>query len=67
MENGLRQALVSVSQKQVANKRARILRKGVYALGNILGGKSYVEEEMYNGFKDELTDYSKYKGRGLSI
>lgn len=65
MQNGLKQALGSVSQKQVDRKQARLLRKGVYALGNMLASNSYIEEEMFNGFKDELTDYSKYKGRGL--
>ncbi len=67
MQNGLRQALVSVSQKQVNNNQARLIRKGVYVLGNILGGKSYFEEELFNGFKDEFTDFTKYKGRGLSM
>jgi len=67
MQNGLKEALVSVSQKQVNNKQARILRKGVYALGNILGGKGYIEEELFNGFKDEFTDFSKYKSRGISM
>ncbi|PIB31323.1 hypothetical protein BFP77_01770 [Maribacter sp. 4U21] len=66
MQNGLKQALVSVSQKQMANKKARLLRNGVYALGNILGGKGYKEEEPFNGFKDEFTDFTKYKGRELS-
>ena len=65
MQNGLKEALVTVSQKQVNRKQARLLRKGVYALGNMLGSNSFIEEEMFNGFKDELTDYSKYKGRGL--
>ncbi len=67
MENGLKEALVSVSQKQMANEQARILRKGVYALGNILGGKGYKEEELFNGFKDEFTDFSKYKGNSLGF
>ncbi|ASV31502.1 relaxase/mobilization nuclease domain-containing protein [Maribacter cobaltidurans] len=65
MQNGLKEALVAVSQKQVSRKQAHLLRKGVYALGNMLGSSSFKEEEMFNGFKDELTDYSKYKGRGL--
>ena len=67
MQNGLKEALVTVSQKQVSRKQAHLLRKGVYALGNMLGSNSFIEEEMFNGFKDELTDYSKYKGRGLSM
>jgi len=65
MQNGLKEALVTVSQKQVNRKQERLLRTGVYALGNMLGSNSFIEEEMFNGFKDELTDYSKYKGRGL--
>ncbi len=65
MQNGLKESLVAVSQKQVSRKQARLLRKGVYALGNMLGSNSFVEEEMFNGFKDELTDYSKYKGKGM--
>lgn len=65
MQNGLKEALVTVSQREVNRKQAQLLRKGVYALGNMLGSNSFIEEEMFNGFKDELTDYSKYKGRGL--
>ena len=65
MQIGLKQALVTVSQKQLDRKQAHLLRKGVYALGNMLGSNSFIEEEMFNGFKDELTDYSKHKGRGL--
>ena len=65
MDNGLRQSLVKVSQRKSSTQQNRSLRKGVYALGNLLGGSSYKEEEMFNGFKDELTDYSKHKGRGL--
>lgn len=67
MQNGLKEALVTVSQKQVDRKQARLLRKGVYALGNLLGGSSFKEEEMFNGFKDEFTDFSKYKNNGISM
>lgn len=67
MQNGLKEALGVVSQKQVDRKQARLLRKGVYALGNLLGGISYKEEEMFNGFKDEFTDFSKYKSKGISM
>lgn len=67
MQNGLKEALSAVSQKQVDKKQARLLRKGVYALDNLLGSNSFKEEEMFNGFKDEFTDFTKYKGRGLSL
>lgn len=64
MENGFKEALSTVSKKQVDKKQVRFLRKSVYALGNLLGSK-IPREEVFNGFKDELTDYSKYKGKGL--
>lgn len=67
MQNGLKEALGVVSQKQMDRKQARLLRKGVYALGNLLGGSTYIEEEMFNGFKDEFTDFSKYKGNTLGF
>ena len=67
MENGFREALVTVSKKRIDAEQARILRRGMYALSNLLGSTSPKEEEAYNGFKDEMTDWSKYKGRGLSI
>ncbi|TLP75692.1 relaxase/mobilization nuclease domain-containing protein [Maribacter sp. ACAM166] len=67
MDNGLREALESVAKIQLDRKQAHILRKGIYALGNLLGGERPRSEEAFNGFKDELTDYSKYKSRGFSM
>ena len=64
MDDGFKQALVVIAQKQVDGKQARLLLKGVYALDNLLGGKNFKEEEMFNGFKDEFTDYSKYRSNG---
>nr|WP_292966822.1 relaxase/mobilization nuclease domain-containing protein [Muricauda sp. UBA7809] len=68
MENGLRQCLVQVTQRQSSIQQNHSLRKGVYALGTLLGGSSYKEEEPVNGFKDELTDYSKFKkSKGITL
>ncbi len=67
MENGLKEALLSVSQKQIDAKRARRLRRGIYAINRPFRNKRTKAEEVFNGFKDELTDYSKYKSRGLSM
>jgi len=67
MDNGLRKALNTVAKIQMDRKQARLLRKGVYASGNLLGSERPKTEEAFNGFKDELTDYSKYKRRGLSL
>ena len=67
MENGLREALHTVAKIQIDRKQANLLRIGVYALGNLLGSDNPKPEEAFNGFKDELTDYSKYKGKGLSM
>jgi hypothetical protein len=65
MDNGLRQSLVQVSERQSSIKQNRSLRKGVNALGNLLGGSGYKEEQMFNGFKDEFTDFTKFKTKGL--
>ena len=67
MDNGLRQSLVQVSQRQSSIQQNRMLGKGVYVLGNLLGGSSYKEEEMFNGFKDEFTDFTKPKRKGKDI
>ncbi|MGB6152323.1 MAG: relaxase/mobilization nuclease domain-containing protein [Pricia sp.] len=69
MDNGLRQSLVQASQRQSSIQNNRSLRRGVYAFGNLLGGSGYKEEEMFNGFKDEFTDFTKFKGKdgGLSL
>ncbi len=64
MEKGFKQDLGAVSKIQIEKKQGRLLRKGVYALGNLLESNSFREEELFNGFKDEFTDYSKYKGKG---
>lgn len=58
MEKGLRNSIRAVSNKKINLQQAAILRKRVYAFSSLLGGK-YREEEVFNGFKDELTDYSK--------
>ncbi len=67
MGNGFREALVAVSKKRIDAEHGRFLRRGIYALGNLLASTSPKEEEAYNGFKDEMTDWSKYKRRGLTI
>ncbi|SDF12545.1 Relaxase/Mobilisation nuclease domain-containing protein [Pricia antarctica] len=69
MDNGLRQCLVQVSQRQSSFQQNRFLRKGVYAISSLLGNSDRKTEEMYNGFKDEFTDFTKFKrkdkGMGL--
>lgn len=67
MDSGLRQYLVQVTQRQSSIQQNRSLRKGVYAPGNLLGGSSYKEEEMFNGFKDEFTDFTKNKRKSNGI
>ena len=67
LENGLRQKILEVSERKIGNRQAAILRKSVYAFSSLLGGSRYKEEEVFNGFKDELTDFSKFKGRNMFI
>ncbi|MCM4167085.1 hypothetical protein KCTC52924_02661 [Arenibacter antarcticus] len=67
MENGFKEALVAVSKEQVNGNQARLLRGGMYVLDALLGSTTPKEEEAYNGFKNEFTDYSKYKCNWLSM
>ncbi len=67
MESGLRNTIVKISERQTGLRKNRLLRKGVYAISSLLGNRNKGREEVYNGFKDELTDYSKYKSRGQSM
>ena len=60
LDEGLREKILEVSNQKINRELAAVLRKSAYAFSSILGGKDFVEEEAFNGFKDELTDYSKY-------
>lgn len=62
LENGLRDKILEVSKQKINAQQASVLRKSVYALSSLLGESGYKAREVYNGFKDEMTDYSKYKG-----
>lgn len=64
--NGLREKILEVSKQKIKYLRASILRKGVYAFSSLLGG-GYKEEEVFNGFKDEFTDFGKYKGNNRFV
>ncbi|RKN83479.1 relaxase/mobilization nuclease domain-containing protein [Ulvibacterium marinum] len=61
MENGLREKILVANNQKVNAKHARLLRRSVYAFSSLLGKSSYREEEVFDGFRDELTDYEKYK------
>src|SRR5680860_374600 len=64
MDKGLRKSIVQVSQGQSSMQQSRLLRKGVYAISSLLGDRGKKTEEVFNGFKDEFTDWSKFKGKG---
>ncbi len=66
MDNGLREAMIAASARQSSIRQNRLLRKGIYAVSSLLGAR-VKEEEVFNGFRDEMTDWSKYKGRWLSL
>tara|TARA_R110000850_G_scaffold216515_2_gene342017 strand:+ start:194 stop:850 length:657 start_codon:yes stop_codon:yes gene_type:complete len=67
MDNGLRKSVGEAIKRQSNIQQNRLLRKGVYAISSLLGNRGKGQEDVYNGFKDEFTDWSKYKGRGMSI
>lgn len=65
MDNGLRKSMVALSERRSNTRQDRFLRKSIYAMNSLLDKRN--KGEAFNGFSDELTDWSKYKGRGLSI
>ena len=67
MDSGLRESVNVASARHSNIQQNRLLRKGVYAVSSLLGGSGKKAEEVYNGFKDEFTDWSKYKGKSLSM
>ena len=67
MDNGLRKSINMALERKSTIEQNRLLRKGVYAISSLLGNRAKGQEEVYNGFKDEFTDWSKYKGRGISM
>lgn len=69
MENGLQKAIQEAITKKSIMEQNRVLRKGAHTVGSISSSRGE-SEEAYNGFRDELTDWTKRKrkkGRGLSF
>lgn len=59
---------MNVASKRQSNiQQNRLLRKGVYAISSLLGNRDKKSEEVFTGFKDELTNYAKYRGSELSL
>ena len=67
IDSGLRKSMNKALKRQSGIRWNRLLRKGVYAISSLLGERGREQEEVFNGFKDELTDYSRFKSRGLSF
>ncbi len=59
MDNGLRDKITEVSQQWINAQQTAVLRQSLYAFSSLLDGKDSISLESFNGFKDELTDYSK--------
>jgi hypothetical protein len=68
MDKGLRKTILEHMARKNSFQQNRLLRKGVYTKGSLLDKPGGNHQEDYNGFKDELTDYSKRKkNRGISF
>ncbi|MFS4416031.1 relaxase/mobilization nuclease domain-containing protein [Maribacter sp. 2307ULW6-5] len=67
MDNGLRESMNLASVRQTNIQQNRLLRKGAYAVSSLMGGSGKKTEEVYNGFKDEFTDFTKSKRKGKGI
>ncbi|MBU2907571.1 relaxase/mobilization nuclease domain-containing protein [Arenibacter algicola] len=61
-EKGLRERLLQVSKRKLNAQQTTTLRRSAFVFSTFLGNRPYKDEEVFNGFKDEFTDYSKRKG-----
>ncbi|SDM89622.1 relaxase/mobilization nuclease domain-containing protein [Kriegella aquimaris] len=66
MDSGLRESVNAASARHSNIQQNRMLRKGVYAISSLLGNRRR-SKEVFNGFKDEFTDWSKFKGKGIGL
>ncbi|MGB5356097.1 MAG: hypothetical protein WBN11_05330 [Eudoraea sp.] len=66
MDNGLEKSITELVARRKNVQQNRLLRRGVYAISSLLGSCSS-SEEMFNGFKDEFTDFTKFKGKGKGM
>ena len=67
MDKGLRETLHRAMERKTSIQQNRLLRKDLYAISSLLGNRDKEQEEFFNGFRDELTDWSKHKGKGVSL
>lgn len=67
MDYGLRERINQAYERQSSIEQYRLLKKGVYAISSLLGNRGRKTEEMYNGFKDEFTDFTKFKRKGMGM
>lgn len=66
MDNGLRKCIGQAVERKTSVQQNRSLRKGVYTISWLLGNRRR-SEEVFNGFKDEFTDFTKYKRKGMGM
>jgi len=67
MDKGLRQTVHRAMERKTSIQQNRLLKKGVYSIGSLLVDRDGDHEEVFNGFRDELTDWSKHKGKEISF
>ncbi|SNZ00977.1 relaxase/mobilization nuclease domain-containing protein [Flagellimonas pacifica] len=67
MDSGLRESVNTASARHYNIQQNRLLRKGVYAVSSLLSGSGKKTEEVYNGFKDEFSDFTKPKRKGMGM
>ncbi len=67
MDNGLRKRVKMTSGRHSNIQQNKLLRKGVYAVSTLLSSRGKKTDEVYNGFKDEFTDFTKSKRKGMGM
>tara|TARA_Y100001001_G_C8006005_1_gene308035 strand:+ start:278 stop:2590 length:2313 start_codon:yes stop_codon:yes gene_type:complete len=67
MDNGLRECIGRAVERKSNIQQNRLFGKGVYTVSSLLGGSGKKTEEVYNGFRDEFTDFTKSKRKGTGM
>ena len=68
LENGLQKTIQEAITRKSAMEHNRVLKKSTRAASSLMESRGN-DEEAFNGFKDELTDWRKRKRKrsGLSL
>ncbi|SEC65234.1 Relaxase/Mobilisation nuclease domain-containing protein [Tenacibaculum sp. MAR_2009_124] len=65
LKNGLQDQIMTYRNRKLTQEKINARNQILYSLKSLLNSNKNTSNEAYNGFKDELTDYSKYRNLEL--